>query len=84
MVTDSGGGQTFSEGVQNKFQGVLYQKISSWGNQFWGVHFYCDSSLSLIYGGEVYSPTNLPSALCLVTLHHCGARATQIRSHTSY
>ena len=48
IISSLGGGPNFSEGVnilqENKFRGVLiYQKISSGGNQFGGVHFYHDS-----------------------------------------
>ena len=51
------GGPNFSAGVhilqKNKFRGVLiYQKISSGGNQFWGVHFYHDRYASLEVKGR--------------------------------
>ena len=56
-ISSLGGGPNFSEGVHilqgNKFWGVLiYQKISSGGNQFGGVHLYHDKPPANWGGGK--------------------------------
>ena len=63
------GGPNFSAGVhilqKNKFRGVLiYQKISSGGNHFWGVHFYHDKP------HPVRKPSPLPHLASIFSAFH--------------